>query len=537
MTRKCWQIIFDNPDLQSLRFRTNSFRTLLKLAPKSQDFYNNVVPFLRPDSQAFLVKTLSRLTRLTELEIGPHAEEYCLRNLGTAILPHVTSFHYSGHPGSAMYTLITRHPWQQLDIYTNNIVTTYDGNNSNNNSGDEEVLVSVNNMTIRQLTIRMAITLSCLRDVFTAYPALTHLTVIHRSDIAPHLGYYQVQANFDETVTTNIEHPTVNNEIRWFAFNIRALRLRTIGPSVVFRSIHDLVETLQKCPELEELHVGELRGVDDDASKVRDALTVAEDVSTGSTGAGVDLWLGRRDDWRECERLKDVRFYLRDPCYGEMNQLLERCSELKTVRGLGLSVKEEDLMEGTEEDDATSGGSSGGWACLGLTELQIEIHGVLRLTVRQEAILLRRQQRQRFDHDMQGDGDEHEAENEQEYEEALEQQRRCESVQRRVLQQLAQLHNLRYLDLSFQPLAYKPYQTRRYCYGSSQSRKDRILLCENPVPDSLSLSLSISASTSSQWDVSQAGTGGLSSWKYCGRWRRLGSRRWTIGLERRRFDG
>ena len=76
-----------------------------------------------------------------------------------------------------------------------------------------------------------------------------------------------------------------------------------------------------------------------------------------------------------------------------------------------------------------------------------------------------------------------------EYEEALAEQERCDAVRHQVLDQVSRLQELRLLDLSFQPMAYKKYQTRS-CLRSSQHRKHRIPLCDHPVPNSLSLALS-----------------------------------------------
>ncbi|KAF9080240.1 hypothetical protein BGX23_002414 [Mortierella sp. AD031] len=383
-----------------------------------------------------------------------------------------------------------------------------------------------------------------LRDILIASPGLDRITIDHWEDTASHRAHYRGSMGyrvFNEVVVhSNLEHITTTLEFRWFQFNIRTPNLRTIGPGVIFRNVQDLMQTLRLCPKLEDVDAAELRGMDDDLSISYCAQQDKQDFEASGGDREAMEWSIQKLMIRSSQHrsytiprllrripnlvrlevgsippqaveiigktcgdcLEDVRFYLRDPCYGEMNWFLERCSLLKTVRGLGLAVKAKDLMKDAKDEGMTSSGSGGGWTCLGLTELQIKIHGVPRLNARQDAVLQRQQQRHNDNNprDDQDDGTE-----EEEYAEALRQQRRCESVQHRVFQQLAQLHNLRHLDLGFQPLAYKPHQTRRYCYGSSQSRKDRILLCDSPIPDSLSLSLS----TSEPSDGSQVGTSGL----------------------------
>ncbi|KAG0197335.1 hypothetical protein BGX33_000732 [Mortierella sp. NVP41] len=363
-SRKCWQIIVDNPDLQSLRISDDWKWSLLKLAPMVKQPNYNARPFLRPDSEAFVIKTFSRLARLTGLQAGPQVENYVLRHIG----------YWTNLPAA----LVTS--WSPLFATSRSPFRVSTGSRS---------------------------------TIGRTLPATERI-------IGDSMGYRV----FNEVVVhSNLEHITTALEFRWFRFNIRTPNLRTIGPGVIFRNVQDLMQTLRLCPKLEEVDAAELRGMDDDLSISYCAQQDKQDFEASGGDREAMEWNIRKLVIRSSQHrsytvprllrripnlvrlevgsippqaveiigktcgdcLEDVRFYLRDPCYGEMNWFLERCSLLKTVRELGLAVKAKDLMKDAKDEGMTSSGSGGGWTYLGLTELQIKIHGVPRLNARQDA--------------------------------------------------------------------------------------------------------------------------------------------------------
>ncbi|KAF9125780.1 DNA mismatch repair protein [Mortierella sp. 14UC] len=530
-TRKCWTLILDNAStLQSLRIMKNSRQTLLRLAPPSRtrDF-----PYLRPDSLEFLKAALDKMPRLQELEAGKQAEEYVLQNIGRGrgleegFLSRVTSLHYSAMSGYALHTLL--HPPKGLGVGDS------DDKNSNKNNIELENDNISDNTTVKKLTISNTVSISCLRDLLVAFPHLQELSGARHDSLADsshqpsHLGSFHA-SNLDKVIVSNIKYLTdLQHEFQLFRFNIRMPFLKGMGPKVFFRSVEDLMHILQLCPDLETLEVEELCGLDDHLAIAYVDQHTRRDLELSGGGgidAEVDSDRSRRNagmDWKiqtltiqhsqyrahtipqllrrmpnlvrlelgsisakavevigeTCyESLEDVKFHLRSPCFQEMNLLLVKCSRLRSVRGLGLAVLAEDLRRMDEGE----GGE--GWSCLGVRELQIEIHGVPRLTCRQEEILFKESTASN-NNDSTGVS----SEDKEEYKEALSQHRTNEAVRHRVLDQLGRLQELRVLDLSFQPLVYKHYQSR-FCDGSSQHRKDRIPICDYPVPNSLSLSLS-----------------------------------------------
>lgn len=518
-TQKCWHLVLDNfKTLQSLLFMKPSLQTLLRLAPPSSV---RAYPYLRKDSMEWLVGVLEGMEgRLEEVQLGPMAEDFLLQFVGQPrgrgwgigqeggggrFLENVRFLHYSGAMGAAVYSLL-------------NPPTSSDINDISNNSQYNSNI----NTTIEKLTLHTSISLPCLRDILLAFPNLQELCGGNHSKAQEYL----IDSSMDESetaVVSNIKHLTgLTNHWHAFRYNIRMPLLKSMGSKVTLTNVQDLMQVLQVCPELERLEVEEMKGVDDQVAVGYVRMHMLRDLelcgggfkgSGDGYGDGGELITGPGMEWKIREltirhsqfrpftmqqllcrmpslvilelgsisrkavevigetcwkTLEGVRFYLREVCFEEMDILLRRCRRLKSVRGLGLAVDEKDV------------GVDGGWACLGLEELQIEIHNVPRLTPQQEQLLLEQ-------HSNGSDGVSEDRR--KEYEEALAEQERCDTVRHKVLSQLSRLHELRLLDLSFQPLAYKKYQTRS-CLGPNQHRHHRVPLCDHPVPNSLSLALS-----------------------------------------------
>lgn len=523
-TQKCWHLVLDNvKTLQSLRFMKPSMQTLLRLAPPSSI---RACPYLRKDSMEFLVGVLEGMKgRLEEVQLGLLAEDFLLRFVGQPrgrgwgigqeggggkFLENVRFLHYSGAIGPVIYSLLN--PPSSNDINDSSKSSEYD---------------SKINTTIEKLTLHTSISFPCLRDILLTFPNLQELSGGNHLN----MQVYSLTDVFETVVVSNIKHLTgLTNLWQAFRYNIRMPLLKSMGPKVTLMNVQDLMQVLQVCPELERLEVEELRGLDDQSAvgyvrmhTLRDLELCGEGLQ--GSGSGYDdrgeLITGPGMEWKIREltirhsqyrpftmpqllcrmpslvilelgsisrkavevigetcwkTLERVRFYLREVCFEEMAVLLRRCRRLKSVRGLGLAVDEKDV------------GVDGGWACLGVEELQIEIHNVPRLTPRQEQLFLEQHNN--------GSGGVSE-DRMKEYEEALAEQARCDAIRHRVLDQLSRLQELRLLDLSFQPLAYKKYQTRT-CLGADQYRHHRIPLCDHPVPNSLSLALSRSPPHCSQ---------------------------------------
>lgn len=116
---------------------------------------------------------------------------------------------------------------------------------------------------------------------------------------------------------------------------------------------------------------------------------------------------------------------MRQRCSKEINQLLVECTKLKSLRGQGLAIKLDDLLQGPS------------WTCLGLESLQCGIIGVLRLSKDEEKLL-----------DTMKDSSQHESVKEEE-QKVHERQRESWAVQGHVLQYLARLTILKYLEIGF----------------------------------------------------------------------------------------
>ncbi|KAF9323533.1 hypothetical protein BGZ91_003531 [Linnemannia elongata] len=488
-TQKCWHLVLDNvKTLRSLRFVKASMQTLLPLAPSGS---TTNYPYLSKDSMEFLVGVLGRMEgKLEEVQLGRQAEEFLLQFIGR---PRGLGWGIGQDGGGGRFL---------------------ENDNIDSSQHDSNI-----NTTVEKLTLYKLISVSCLRDLILAFPNLQELCGGNHADLP--LG--SSMAAIKPVAVSNIKHLTgLTGQWHAFRYNIRMPLLKSMGPGVILKNVEDLMQVLQECPELERLEVEDMRGIDDqlaiDYVRVH-TLRDLENCGGGLEGSGGDCGYGgelitapgmewkireltiRQSQlrpftmpqllcrmpslvilelesisreavkvigetcWRTLER---VRFNLREVCFEEMDVLLRRCERLKSIRGVGLAVDESDI------------GVDGGWGCLGMEELQIEIHNVPRLAPRQEQLL-------REQHSNGGDGVSEDRM--KEYEEALAEQERCDAVRHRVLDQLSRLQELRLLDLSFKPSVYKKYQTR-FCLGSSQRRQDRIPLCVHPVPNSLSLTLS-----------------------------------------------
>lgn len=110
-TKAVWAFVLSNPGLHRLTFDCDSspekFATITTPNP-SLHVYN-----LIPASESFLTSTFSTLNMIRHLNIGKHADNYLLINMG-ALLPTLESYVHSGQTGFDYKTLASSAPHSNL---------------------------------------------------------------------------------------------------------------------------------------------------------------------------------------------------------------------------------------------------------------------------------------------------------------------------------------------------------------------------------------------------------------------------------------
>ncbi|KAF9092900.1 hypothetical protein BGX23_003832 [Mortierella sp. AD031] len=405
-TRACWMLVIRNPGLQSLHWSSG------------------VMTDLDPKSEEFMIKCLSRLKELRELEVKGQLQEVVITRLGPQFLPQVSTLHYS------------------------------------NNSGlSTEYLRATTNTTVSSLRIDHCVDTSHFRALLQAFPMLEDLVIYGVDRVLPSKDAVIVHHNL-KRLSIGIIYGLLKVRVQFPLLDTIHLHLIEDG----FRRLESL---LNQFPRLEHLiadnfmMAGGLRtyGSDEDVDKAKDKdsiewpLKTLDILRSRDSLPTISGLLGRMPHlvrlelgWIPAEAvrvisqtcsstLEHVRFSLHKPCFEEMNQLLISCSKLKTCRGLGLVVRAEDMIREPF------------WPCLGLEELDLVVHGVPRLTRQQELFLeTRKAQEPRYDDYHDGDRSDDE---DKEYAKIVEKQQESELVKAKVDQQLARLIHLRHLDLTF----------------------------------------------------------------------------------------
>ncbi|KAG0206400.1 hypothetical protein BGX33_007446 [Mortierella sp. NVP41] len=207
-TRACWQLLLDNPNLERVEFTGLVEDNLIALVSANTNDDECSMP--RSDGKAFLIKTVSGLTKLGHLQIGGIAGDYLLPRLAT--FPRITSFVYSGEGD----------PWSGLDV--------------------------VPSLTLFHLRCRSDTSIPNLRSIIQAFPDLRSLTLniirgVERSSPLP-----------KEIVHTHLERVAGTTMFCLLQANVRFPKVRFVMPSYIAEE-DTLVRYLHTFPAMESLHL------------------------------------------------------------------------------------------------------------------------------------------------------------------------------------------------------------------------------------------------------------------------------------------
>lgn len=447
LTRACWQLILNNPELQSLRFTNNANHSLYELAGKRLNNH----PVYTPEAISFLLDTLAGLPKLRHLMIANGMDDWLLHVLPKH-LPHITSVEYEVRLPNGLDSLPPGHC-----------------------------------ATLRHLTIHSFAPLRQVRTVLAAFPALQTLSL----RMFAYFDSHQAITFTDEEIIT---HPLLELSLAQPApillrLGVRFTHLKSIRKVKKFKDHGVLLSLLSVLPALEQLDVLEIlespqsenessldyrddRDIDDHPLRSlnikQHALhplrmtrlfsrlphLVKLEVRYIPPAAVVAIA-------RTCKSIEQLRFSVKQRCNKEINQLLVGCPKLKSLRGQGLAINIDDLLQGPS------------WTCFDIESLQCGIMGVPRLSKEEEDLLKTMKKGS------------HQEPVKDEEQKILEKQRESWAVQGHVLQHLACFKDLKHLDIGFLKLPHR--QGHRRYEQSVYSRYQRI--SNAPVPDSLELSM------------------------------------------------
>ncbi|KAF9100682.1 hypothetical protein BGX29_006358 [Mortierella sp. GBA35] len=332
-TRACWQLLLDNPNLERVEFTGLVEDNLIALVSANTNDDECSMP--RSDGKAFLIKTVSGLTKLGHLQIGGIAGDYLLPRLAT--FPRITSFVYSGEGD----------PWSGLDV--------------------------VPSLTLLHLRCRSDTSIPNLRSIIQAFPDLRSLTLniirgVERNSPLP-----------KEIVHTHLERVAGTTMFCLLQANVRYGVPTPQTSQGAWSCLH--------APGVGERYAGDARLFEILDHRRRHPLRFVYDLASSSTDppglseAGSSVFGDCRWDFQD---LSESRALAPDddgtsPCPTELNQLLVACTGLKTFRGGGHAVMAYDMLQEPF------------WTCMGLEELNNEIHkGIMRN--HEESVLFQRRQ-------------------------------------------------------------------------------------------------------------------------------------------------
>ncbi|KAH7039348.1 hypothetical protein BKA57DRAFT_473504 [Linnemannia elongata] len=437
-TRACWQLILNNPQLQSLRFMDNSYKNLYELAGKE-----HTIPC--PEAISFLLDTLSRLPRLRHLMIANGMDDLLLHLIPT-LLPHITSVEYKAAYSSGLDSLPPGHC-----------------------------------ATLRHLTIHTHILSHQVHTVLAAFPFLQTLSI-------PQFGGFRRHVIFTDDEI--IDHPLLELSPPLLGpsllhLGVRFTNLKTVGG---FRRLQDhgaLLSLLHVLPALEQLDVLEIlespRGENVPSPDDRDdrnidncplrSLVIKKHALHPSRMTRLFSRMPHlvklevryippeavAEIARTCKSMEQLRFEVKQQCSKEINQLFVGCPKLKSLRGHSLAINIDDLLQGPN------------WTCFDLESLQCGVMDVPRLSKDEEDLLETMKKGPRQEP------------LKQEEQRILKKQRESWAVQGQILEHFARFKNLQHLDIGFLKLPHRQGDKR---YGSRYYRISNAL-----VPESLELSL------------------------------------------------
>ncbi|KAF9082119.1 hypothetical protein BGX23_012792 [Mortierella sp. AD031] len=446
-TRACWQVIRNNPGLQSIRFEGGTRDTLF-------NFVTTASGEPTAEVESFLMSTLLALPRLRHLRIGGGVDDFVMRRLPTHF-PWITSFEYASLDTAGLNDL-------QPGYCT----------------------------TIRYLSINRSTGIKEIYRVLRAFPAIEslHLVVISNKDNTP--------CSAQEVVHPAIKRLSlirIGDLLPWKLCFPGVKKIQTLRMINGFDGLKAILRTF---PGLEHLHAFNFRGKNDHYHPYHDDNDNERTDSGKSREVDVQLrymvfqkhqyhrWamacflvrmphlvkLELRYLSREavaaiaqtCKNLEQLRFSVQQRCSKEIHQVLVECPNLKSLQGKGFAISVDDLLQGPD------------WTCFELQRLQCGIMGVPRLSIEEEGFLRSINRNPQIERDIW-----------EEEQRILEKQRASWAVQEQVLEYLARFKDLQHLDIGFVKLPCRQHHRIRICTMDTHHHRASNI----PVPDSLELSM------------------------------------------------
>ncbi|KAG9065025.1 hypothetical protein KI688_002344, partial [Linnemannia hyalina] len=473
LAQACWQLIVNNHGLTSVRFMYSTVQSISFFdTPHSRNTYSGEDDTIVSDDDdnllstptQYLINVVSKMPRLSHLRLAPSPTEWLLPALANSLLPTIRSYVLSNSDMASLDNLAPPSPSSPCT-------------------------------TLESLQILLPIRLRHLRSIASTFPGLKRLEMwTCRADSKdarllhynPNTHSNSGSSPMEVIVHTGMERIQISEVYDLLRAQVLFPNVKTLGPIVNIVDLRQLLLILRSFPALEDLQAFHFKGQDSDRDS-RLSIEKEPDWKLKTLILRLNQFRPRtmtrmlakmpflvRIELRSLTSdslallatpgryrfLEHVRFNLRQPCYEETNRLLVVCPNLKSIQGLGIAVRAEDMIAEPR------------WTCLRLQKFHCEIHGVPRIDPDQEAQLY----------------DDHYKDDDQE--QLLELHRQSLLVQRQVYQQLARLTDLRYLDIGFPQRRYRQYPptyTITRITGTGDPVRTR---CYNtPIPDTLSFSL------------------------------------------------
>ncbi|KAF9099896.1 hypothetical protein BGX23_009751 [Mortierella sp. AD031] len=370
LTRAYWQVVLMNPGLVRLTFKVRHLRFILPLAVVKPTDPGSLRPavVLTLESTAFLTNILPRLQSLRHMDVGQNADEFLFINLATG-LPNLQSFVHSEY-----------------------------------SQFDPEALLLHPHHNLRHLVFRIAsLSAEQLRAVVATFPALCSLSVpecyISKEEI--------IEADlWQELVHPSLTRMSIDDPSGLLQSRVKFPNVRTVNVSVFLPNNLGLQRFLKVFPLVGQLEARRVNsgsrevGNDEEEFEVQSEHRIPRPCliktlvayNVWSLSDRIDRVFSQMDflvrldvDWigpralkvigRVCKSLEYARFDLRTRCSQELVGLFIGCPKLKECLGHGHAILADDIIGSAE------------WTCIGIKKLEIDVVGVLRLSLEEETTL------------------------------------------------------------------------------------------------------------------------------------------------------
>ncbi|KAK3835690.1 MAG: hypothetical protein J3R72DRAFT_451081 [Linnemannia gamsii] len=444
-TRASWQLIRNNLNLEHLWISTGARDSLFGFATKSAGV-------LTDEAEAFLMSTLSRLSKLRHLHLGGGGlDSIVLRRLPTDF-PWITSFVFSG---------------KAVEL--------------------NELPPGFLCPTLRHLIIYATLGMKVVHRVLQVFPALLSFDLSYSY---AEKGEVSNSTTAEEVIHPNIERLEASNIADLAILQLCFPKVKKVAPFRRIRDFDNLLSILRMLPGLEHLHAlnvyGGLHQNDHGAGDQRRTNSKEAEIQLRTLILQNHPWyplsmssllaraphLVRLEIYyipreaivtiaQTCRNMEHLLFSVTQRCFKEINQVLVECSRLKSLQGKGLAIMIDDMLQGQH------------WTCFGLQRLQCGLMGVPRLSGDEEAFLRQKKRNSRTSDD------------DTEKSRILAKQQESWAIQKQVLQHLALFKDLLHLDIGFVKLPCRQHHKRFVCTADRRHHR----MGNVPVPDSLELSM------------------------------------------------